>query len=318
MLLAPPLPLPIHLVHEFPFGTWVENLAVRPNDQILATFLTSNQIIRLDPLSILKPIVVASIPDTTTCLGITELGHDSYYVLCGIVNKSLSSVKGSYSLWHIDLTESPLPGLRYKPGVNKVADLPDAVLPDGLCVLSESAGTVLAADATEGTVYSINVRTGAVAAVIYDHLMAPVPPSPVGLNGLNVRAGSLFFTNTGINILGQIPVNPDGTPKNAATIYSNVTGPDDFLVDKRGNFIVPQNALGQVAFIPASGEPVTVLAGSPSDPAITGTTAARFGRTFLDSKSVYISSTGGTEQYVTQKFTIPGRVSRIDLFGTPY
>lgn len=97
------LPLPIHLVHEFPKGTWVENLAVRSNGQILVTLLTSNELIQLDPLSFLKPVVVTIIPNTTSCLGIRELDPNHFYVLCGTVIKPLNTIKGSYSVWHIEI-----------------------------------------------------------------------------------------------------------------------------------------------------------------------------------------------------------------------
>lgn len=112
------------------------------------------------------------------------------------------SIKGSYSLWHTYLTRSSLPGLSYRPDIDKVVDLPDAILPNGLYALNKSQGVLIAADAIKGTIFSINMHTRIVVAAIHDPLMAPVSSSSVEINGINVVRGSIYFTNTGLNVVG--------------------------------------------------------------------------------------------------------------------
>lgn len=78
-----PLPLPVHVVHEFPKGTWIENIALRANDQILINIATTPDLYQVDPLSHYEPILIHSFPGYTSLLGIAEVDPDVFYVIAG-------------------------------------------------------------------------------------------------------------------------------------------------------------------------------------------------------------------------------------------
>jgi len=76
-------PALVEIIHEFPLGTWVENLAVRKNGQILASILTTPEIYLVDPSQ--QPptaALVATFP-ALGCLGIAEVKPDLFYVITG-------------------------------------------------------------------------------------------------------------------------------------------------------------------------------------------------------------------------------------------
>lgn len=99
----------------------------------------------------------------------------------------------------------------------------------------------IAVGAKKGNIFSINVRTRSVVAVIL--LMATVSSSLAGINSVNDQRGSIYFTNTSLNIFGKIRVKSEGILKSNATIYANVTAPDHSVVEFFGKIIIS----GQVA-----------------------------------------------------------------------
>lgn len=68
----PILPLRVEIIHEFPGGTWIENLAIRSNGLILANLLSAPEIYQVDP-STHAAVLAAKIPAATGLLGIAEI-----------------------------------------------------------------------------------------------------------------------------------------------------------------------------------------------------------------------------------------------------
>src|ERR1700723_3712619 len=96
--------LPTRDMYQFPNETWVENLAVRQNGQILVTVHTAPELYLVDPFHAnSSPVLVHRIPDVIGLLGIVEVQHDMFYVIAG--NRSVATLEtapGSYSIWKID------------------------------------------------------------------------------------------------------------------------------------------------------------------------------------------------------------------------
>ena len=308
------LPLPVHVVHEFPKGTWVENLAVRQNDQILATILTAPEIYQVDPLGIVSPILVHTFTSTTGVTGIVETEPDIFYVATGNFSfATFTNEPGSWAIWKVDLRLFSV----FAPAtVTKVADFPQASLLNGLTLLDNGKGIVLAADSFLGVVWSLNVNTGQVAQLLADPLMKPtaVSSSKNGINGIKIRDGALFFTNSNTEIFARLPINKNGTAAGVASIVASGLSGDDFQFDNKGDAFVALNSANSLGFIAAgSTDSVVVLAGSQDSFVLAGPTACQFGRTLLDEGSLYVSSTGGVAAYKTGNFTVGGRISRIDV-----
>ena len=312
------LPLPVHVVHEFPKGTWVENLAIRKNDQILTTFVTAPEIYQVDPLSIYEPILIYTFPYTST-LGITEVEDDLFYVaMRNITLTTLTPIPGSWAVWEVNMTSFST----HNPAkARKIADLPNAVLLNGMTLLNKSKRLVLIADSVLGIVWRLDGRTGKVSKAIDDPSMKAPPgsSSPIAINGVEILPGStgtLYFSNSAAGTLNSISIHADGSAKAPAMTVVLGLFIDDFLLDGKGNAYLNLNDANSEAKLKLEGAVETVLAGSPQDKTtLAGPTACRFRRTKLNGTNLYISTNGGTAGYRTGNFTVGGRISRIDLDG---
>ncbi|KAK5713394.1 hypothetical protein LTR17_017575 [Elasticomyces elasticus] len=200
----------IRTVYEFPNTTWVENLAVRPNGHILTTIIGLPEVWNVDPISQTAELVYTFPSPANSVLGITETEPDVFAVVVGFFNPAtISGLKGSYSIWSIDLREehrdgsgphhhhqSPPNGTQAH--VNKVTDIPSAVFLNGLTTIPSSRGElILVGDSFLGVIYSVNLRTAAVAIVLDEPEFKPLQTALflLGVNGIHVSAKSdyLYF-----------------------------------------------------------------------------------------------------------------------------
>lgn len=313
----PSLPLPVRIIHEFPRGTWIENLAIRSNGLILANLLSAPEIYQVDPTTGAASLA-ARIPGATGLLGITEIEKDVFYVVAGNYSvATLTPKAGTFSVWRVDLD-------MFKPNktlakVEKVVDVPQAQFLNGATVLSRKEGTLLVADSALGSVFRVNTRSKEVKVVIKDPLFVITLASSVelGLNGLSYPGkGELFFTNTNQGLLGKISIQPDGTTKAKAEVLSReVELADDFAVGRKGGFFVTQDVPNQLSFVPPGGGNATVLVGANDRPGLKGPTSAAIGKGKgrLGRGSLYVGTNGGALNYLNSNFTVGGTLSRVDI-----
>jgi hypothetical protein len=86
-------------VWQFPNGTFVENLAVRSNGQILATLLSVPELYQVDPIGGRHPQLIHRFPMVTGLTGITEVEKDVFVVIAGNWSlKTFASTPGLYSM----------------------------------------------------------------------------------------------------------------------------------------------------------------------------------------------------------------------------
>ncbi|KAL8898671.1 MAG: hypothetical protein Q9207_006588 [Kuettlingeria erythrocarpa] len=313
-----PLPLPVHVVHEFAKGTFVENIAVRRNGQVLVTLVAPRpDLYQVDPLSTYPPILIHTFAGYTGAFGIVEVDPDVFYVVVGNVSlETLVFTPGASSVFEVDVR--PFNPRKKTPAViTKVADFAASTFLNGATLLSRERGEILIADSGAGAVWKLNVRTGATTKIIADDpLLEPKLGSKptAGVNGIHIRDRVLYFTNSNFATFNQMPLNADGSAAGPATTIASEVAGDDFALDAKGQAYVALNGENEVAKVEVPSGKVTVLAGSPQDQVtIAGPASAAFGRTVLDKKSLYIVSNGGLQGYTTGNFTVGGRVSRIDL-----
>lgn len=288
----------IHPIYEFPNETWVENLAVRSNGNILVTILTAPQVWSIDPTSHAAELVY-EFPEATAALGISELEHDVFAVAVGnLSSTSFKGTKGSWGVWTIDLT-----CLDEDAKVRNAVAIDEALFLNGMTTLSSEPGTVLVADSALGVVFSANTTSGKYTTALDEPAFKPNTSAPfaLGINGIHVREEWLYFINSFASpLLGRVPINANGTAAGpvetvvaGATFHNNLGGlADDFTFDDSGNAFVttdPSNTLIKVS--PAGS--VTVVAGGFNQSVIAGDTAAAFGRTVEDRHTLYITTNGG-------------------------
>lgn len=80
---SPSSPITTNVIWQFPNETWIENLSVRSNGQILVTLLTTPDLYQVDPLGKTKPILIQRFSNALGLLGITEIEEDVFVVVAG-------------------------------------------------------------------------------------------------------------------------------------------------------------------------------------------------------------------------------------------
>ena len=284
-------PLPLQTINTLPVGAAVENLAVRRNGLILTTSSNSPTVFQVNPFQSVRPSLVAEIPGIIGTFGIAELYTDIFYVAAGNVsNTTFAGVQGSWGLWEIDLTEYS-PSNSSSAKITKAADLPGAQLLNGVAVLSKSQGEVLVSDSDLGLVWKVDTRTGTVTTAIQDPLMAKSPNPdvlPFGINGIKIRDGFLYWSNTGLQLIARVPINRDGSAAGSSTtVASGIISVDDFEFDIFGNvFVAANDPTDTLDYVKRGQSSAYQLA------QVAGITAVQFGRTSNDSTTLYITHSG--------------------------
>ncbi|KAL9115492.1 MAG: hypothetical protein Q9227_000813 [Pyrenula ochraceoflavens] len=305
-----------------PKGVWLENLVIRQTDSnALVTVLSSPEVWLFSTNNGFEPKKVATFPDVVGCLGIVELAHDIFYVISGNWTPiTFQSTPGSYSLWEIDLRS----GVNSHVPTRKIADFPFGGFLNGMTVLSPN--TVLVADSLYSAVWKVNVWTSEVSVAINDTTMAPKAPSaggvPLGINGVLVRDGYLYYDNTDRSTFNRIPINLHtgaaiGPAQTLAQTTDRAALSDDFTIDLEGNAWVTADLISELDLLPSvtNGPASAELVAKPlTDPGITGWTASKFGTRLEDLKrgSLYVTTNGGPLNYAYKNWTHGGTLVRLD------
>ncbi|KAI0965691.1 hypothetical protein F4678DRAFT_485172 [Xylaria arbuscula] len=301
--------LPANLIHQFPNGTWVESLAVRANGQLVTTVTSTPDLYQVDPQKRCSPVLLHSFTGFTSLVGITETAPDIFQVVVG--NSSLATfegVKGSFSIFQVDLTALPACPRRLDLQIYETAHVPDAVFLDGLTTLPQDANIILAADLNLGVVWRIDISTGESSIVIDDPLMkSGVASNVLSVDGIKVDDGELIFTNPGQNIISKIPIDPFGDPEGTASVVVSVGG-DDFVIDFATQMLFSVGGSGNLTeVVLATGQDLNLTM-------LPGPTACQFGRTERDQGCLYVTTTGGDAAYAQTPILVGGAVFSVDVF----
>ncbi|PHH77437.1 hypothetical protein CDD80_606 [Ophiocordyceps camponoti-rufipedis] len=285
--------LPRRTVAQFPPGTWIENIAVRSNGNLLLTSLLPNaSVYEVSDPSSDKPKVTRhfTIQDASGLLGIAEIAPDVYAIAGGNVSASGMSQKGSFRVWTFDFAASPKPKL--------VQTIPDAVLLNGVTTLPNKDKVILISDSGLGQVWRVDIPAGKLhVAVKVPEMGSSKQPRPIGVNGIHIRDGALTWTNHDTLKMWTVAITADGNVAPGAKPKEDLTFPatalDDFIwgPGKEKTAWVTTNADNRVFAVSQTGSPV-VVAGAKDSINVSTATACQFGRTGRDSKILYVS-TGG-------------------------
>lgn len=284
----------------------IENTNLRPNGQVLMTTFTNASLYTLDPTSSSPTAeLVASFAPSTALTGIASVGNDKFAVIGG--------VRGSYmytneTVYTCDFSAGS------EPAIEGVATLPDAVMLNGMDSLPHNPAVVLIADSRVGAVWRVNTTDGNVAMAYQGDLLLPPDNAtvPIGINGLKVSNGYVYFTNTAKSLFGRIAVTDDGVMHGEVdTVATLVSGEDeeydwdDFVIDASGEIAYmaqSPNVIGRV--IIGTGE-MDVVAGVGNDTiSLIGPTSVALAE---DGVTAYVSTRG------TQSSGISGQLVEISL-----
>lgn len=300
-------PLNVTALHTFADPTWLENLAVRANGEILTTRLDNPMLYQVNHVTG-APVEVASwnSSEWAGALGIAETTTDVFYVILAAFFDQATFVKtsGVNSIFEVDMTTFALTrdgSIKRNAVVTHLTDIPEADFLNGMATLDDSH--IYVGDAYSGVVYLVDTSTGDYQVAVNDTLMkfsvdGSAVDTNLGSNGLKVRNGYLYWTNTMGGFLARIPVGTDGLPTGSSEIVAtNVPKPDDFQFMDDGTVFIAQNQMDTLsaAWGVERGveQTATVIAGSNISTILAGVTSPKFGRTSQDSNRLYLSTSGG-------------------------
>ena len=246
--------------------TSIENVAVRPNGQILATNMNSATLYAIDAVAKTSATAL-TVSGASGLSGIAEYAPDVFAVIGG---------KGIYK---VDFTSTP-------PKSSLIKTITEANNLNGLSTFDNSS--VLVADAGKGAVYKFNVATGEYGVVLQDATMAPSGGIPFGIDGIKYRDGVVWYTNIFKNSFHKVAVDPVTAKATGAvsTLWTNLMG-DDLCFGPTGKIYVATNGGNSLVEVdPAVGKPKSV--GS-----VTGSTSCAFGRTEKDKNVAYVGAGQG-------------------------
>jgi hypothetical protein len=279
---------PTQLVFQSPTGQFLENIAVRPSSKLLITSVLAPTLYTLDPTAANATLdVVHTFPNANCLTGIAEYRPDVYAISSSERNAtSTLEALGSIVIWSLDLTSGGPPAPR------RAARIPQSMHINGLSTVPGHPDLLFAADSILGAAYEVNMRTGAVRVLIQGAAMAPgVPGGPIGINGLHVRAGLLYFTNSQLKTFSRVPLGGGAVELLAPGAY------DDFTFDSEGRAWVTTSPGALTLFTRLKNgtwEQEIVVGDAAGSTVLNGPSSAAFGRDGArETKILYVTTRTG-------------------------
>lgn len=257
----------------------LENIAVRPNGQLLVTNMNSPNLYAVDPVAKTSSTAVA-VSGAAGLSGIGEIAPDVFVVIGG-------SPQGT-AVHQVDFTG----GTAKATLVKKIADAKNM---NGLAVFNND--TVLLGDAAKGALVKLTVSSGESSVALSDPTMAPSGPIPFGIDGLKYDNGTVWYTNIFKNSFHKVSVDATSKPTGAvSTLWSNLMG-DDLCVGNNGKLYITTNSGANqvVEFDPAVSASKPVVVAKLSAP-----TACAAGRTEKDKDVIYVTSGQGVYAFTVK------------------
>ena len=335
-------PLASRLAFQFDSNdTWIENIAVRQNGDLLLTLAapSGNLFLLQNPTAPQPNLVPLFAFPTNTTNGIVETRPDTFVVIAENISQSgdpANGVPGTDQVWEVTLLNTTNP-----PGVvaRKIADMPDAPRLNGAAAVPNTTA-VLLGDSQLGVAFRLDTATGRYTQAFRFPEMAPVPNAnssddALGINGMKVPGdGFFYFSNAASRPLDRPPITPDGFPAPAVagtstnpveTIARIPTVPwlDDFAVRVSDGSIFLTGSTGNVLlFIQRTGSryaaPV-VVAGALDQLTLATCTAAVFGRAAAaggaTTPTLFVTTGGAQGAPVNGTVIEPAKVMAIDTSG---
>ncbi|KAI1383013.1 uncharacterized protein F4822DRAFT_89615 [Hypoxylon trugodes] len=301
-------PFPAKTIFQFnETNTWIENLAIRPNGDLLLTLLTPDASLYTvkQPYSPSPTLSRVHFFDNATSLtGIAEIQPDTFIILAAQYHAVGDPIPGSAIVWEVSFHSSSSSA----PSIRKTTDFPEVQLANGVAFVPSSvhhgSDVVLISDSYGSCLWRLDTRTGAYEMVLkVSEMMAPagsVPP--LGIDGLKVHGGYVYWGNWATAGIYRVRIDAQGYPVTNSTnstaevekvvsLVPESDHVDDFAFDRQGLLWTATNDGNIVAVVRAGGSFEAVVGGAEED-IVAGDTAIAFGRTALDRDVVYVSTSG--------------------------
>jgi sugar lactone lactonase YvrE len=300
--------IPSHQIFQFDNGTWIENIAVRSNGNLLVTLVDRPELYHVDPFHNTATLL-ANLEDEANAislLGITEMAPDVFVFVAGNFSVARSAPDpASYSVWQIDLNHDAK-----CRKISEIARLPEASFLNGMTALDRREGTVLISDSVRGVVWRLNIRTGKYEVVLEDVTMKPIQDAPLilGINGIRIFQDYVYYVNAikGLFCRTRIDLSTGKASGPYEILAADVFG-DDFAMSNNGVAFITENGQNSLVRVDAD-RTRSVVAGGLHSTLIAGATSAAFGRTWMDQNILYVTAAGGQAAPVNGTYIEGGKI----------
>ncbi|KAJ6089421.1 hypothetical protein N7467_004637 [Penicillium canescens] len=281
-------------IYTFPNGTWIENIAARPNGNLLVTLINTPELWQINPSTSsghASARLVHHFEEAKQMNGIAELEPDTYAVIA------------SDSVWMIHLGAH---GNASNP--EHIAEFPEGLL-NGMAAL-DGGRSVAISDSVRGLIYRLDILTGEYTVIHQDETMAPADylGLKLGVNGLRIVRDYLYYSNTPKRLFCRVRI--DLRTGQAKGPYEVITGgvlSDDFAVGP-GDIGYLAGAVDNVVTRVLPDGSHGVIAGSKDSTVLMTATSAAFGRARDDHGVLYVTTGGESKLPVNNTATKGGKV----------
>ena len=134
---------------------------------------------------------------------------------------------------------------------------------------------------------------------------------PIGINGIKIPDGYLYWTNTGKTILCRIKIHENSKAVGDVEGLQMDTLADDFVFDDKGNAWQAQNVLNTIVVRKVGGGMI-VAVGEVGELTVAGGASCQFGRTDGYKHILYVTTTGGIAAPINGTVMERGKIVSID------
>nr|7X36_A Chain A, EupfF [Penicillium janthinellum]7X36_B Chain B, EupfF [Penicillium janthinellum]7X36_C Chain C, EupfF [Penicillium janthinellum]7X36_D Chain D, EupfF [Penicillium janthinellum] len=332
------VPLPERLLHHWPNGTWVENIAVRPNGNLLLTTSTPNGTVWhvKKPWTDTPEVELAYNFDewVDRLIGIGETTPDKYIVVGSRFyspDAYSSHVDRTFAAMELDFTKEP-------PSTRMVAWMPEAELLQGVAALPWDRSIVLISDQyvlrprykqvdwtpSPGQIWRLDTKTGDYELVMTDYaeMNTTYAHGPdVGINGIRILGNELYWVNQDNGGVYRVEIQKNGHPVPPAVpeVVSVVESQlwDDFAFGPGDEDLLWVTGLNAVYAVSKKNGTAVVVdgVGTSNNMSFPGPTSCQFGRTKHDSNVLYVTGNLYSVPDSLLDVKIGGWVRAIDTTG---
>ncbi|KAI1338573.1 hypothetical protein F5Y15DRAFT_121894 [Xylariaceae sp. FL0016] len=289
------LPLPHRDVIQLSNPTWLENIAVRSNGDLLLTVLGYPEAAIYSvsgPASGAAPSLttIGDFSSANYLLGIAEPAPDLFVVVGSATDAATNGT--TWPAWRLDFRDRG-----GEPAIEVIGRIDDATVLNGVAALPENSDVVLVADSSGGLVWRLDITTGAYERAIQVPEMgfAANASSPTGVNGVKVCAGYLYWTNSYTQTIYRVGITRDGFAAEGAEVEMvgelDATFLDDFAIGDDGIIWAATDFDNRLFAVQPFGQNV-VVEGGVTQFTLAGDTSAAFGRGETDKHILYVATNG--------------------------
>lgn len=289
-------------------GSWISNLAFRPDGSLLFTRLDVPEVWSVNTSSG-HASIAHSFSNVTSCFGISEIDKDVFAVVVGnFSTKTYQPTSGSFALHKLDFNNV---NGETTAAASKIAAIPEAEALNGMATFSHQSNLVLIADSPKGAIWKVNTKSGDYSVALNDTTMCPAEEQalPLGINGLKVVDNYIYYSSTTRMEFCRVEVDNQATAVGKYEVIASGFLPDNIEVTSDGTAYIATDPQNSVVRITPYGQ-ISLVAGGQLSTQMPGPTSCRMA---ADGKTLYVGTSGGQVSPVLGTFKEPGKVVEITL-----